>query len=286
MVGSRYCELNRNDHLLKADLNGENSIDITNEESVNKFFKNNNVDVAILFSAFTDVDAAETQKGNKNGTCWNINVNGSKFIQKACQNKKVKLVFISTETVFDGIAGPYKESDKTGPDEKLSWYGLTKKIAEEQIAVVKNNIIIRICYPYRSNFEQKTDFARSIIHKYDDGSIPPMFSDQVITPTFIDDLTLAAELLIGKDATGIYHVASPKETTPYEFAEFLLNTFRRNISKLQKGSILQFLKKEQATPRPIKGGLKVEKITKEGFSPTNWKKGIENIYSQSKGQLI
>lgn len=285
MVGSRFCELTKFD-LIKADLNGENPIDITNEKSVANFFNNNNFDIAILFSAFTNVDAAETQRGDKGGSCWNINVNGSNLVHMASQKKNTQLVFISTETVFDGTAGPYEESDKTGDNEKLSWYGVTKKITEEQLREGENSLIIRICYPYRSQFEQKPDFARSIIKKFDDGYIFPMFTDQIITPTFIDDLTPAIELLISKNATGIYHVASPQETTPFEFAKYLLSTFGRDASKLQEGSILQFLKKESGAPRPIKGGLKVDKVARVGFVPTNWQDGIRRIFEQTKGQLI
>lgn len=285
MVGSRFCELTKF-NLIKADLSGENPIDITDQKSVASFFDANNFDTAILFSAFTDVDAAQFQKGDRKGSCWNVNVNGAKLVQQASQSKKAKLIFISTETVFDGLAGPYKESDKTGDPEKLSWYGLTKKIAEEQVGADGNNLIIRICYPYRSNFARKSDFARSIIQKFDEGSIFPMFKDQIVTPTFIDDLTPAIELLISKNATGIYHVASPNTTTPFDFASYLLKTFGRDETQLKKGSIAEFIKGKSAAPRPIKGGLDVEKISKAGFVPTSWHDGINKIFDESKGQLI
>lgn len=284
MVGSRFCELTKLE-LIKADLNGQNPIDITDKESVDNFFKSD-FDTAILFSAFTDVDAAQLQKGDKSGSCWNINVNGAKLVSQASLDKKTKLIFISTETVFDGSAGPYTESDKTGDSEKLSWYGLSKKTAEEQVSANKNNLIIRICYPYRANFAPKTDFARSIIQKFDEGSIYPMFTDQIMTPTFIDDISGAIELLIEKSAAGIYHLASPELTSPYEFAKYLLTTFGRDATKLQKGSIFSFIGKKSVAPRPIKGGLNVDKISKAGFRPTSWQDGINKIFEQSKGQLI
>lgn len=285
MVGSRFCELTKF-NLLKADLKGDNPIDITERKSVDNFFKSNDFDTAILFSAFTDVDAAESQKGNKQASCWNINVNGAKLVSQASQDKKAKLIFISTETVFDGSAGPYTESDKAGDSEKLSWYGLSKKIAEERVSANDTNLIIRICYPYRANFAQKTDFARSIIQKFDTGSIYPMFTDQIMTPTFIDDMAPAVNLLIGQNAAGIYHLASPTTTTPYEFARYLLKTFGRDETQLKKGSIAEFVKNKAQAPRPIKGGLTVSKISKEGFVPTNWQDGIKKIFEQSKGQLI
>ena len=89
--------------------------------------------------------------------------------------------------------------------------------------------------------------------------------------------------MINKEAKGIFHVASPVTTTPYEFAYELLSVYKRDPKKLQKGSIVEFLKKESSTPRPIKAGMKVDKITKLGFKPTNYIEGIKQIYLEAAG---
>lgn len=287
MVGSRFCKLTKF-NLIKADLNGENSIDITDKESVNKFFKNNNFDVAILFSAFTNVDTAETQRGNKNESCWQINVSGTQNVVLACKKYKCKSIFISTDFIFDGKNGPYTENDKPeGSSKKISWYGLTKmeaeKICEKNL---DNYLILRISYPYRAKFPDKLDFAKQIIKKYDEKTLYPMFFDQSMSPTFIDDLAPAIDLLLTNNSKGIYHVASPQTVSPFEFAKYLVSVFNRDPQKIKKASIYDFLKMPNATPRPIKAGLKVDKISKEGFVPTSWQEGIQRIFEQSKGKLI
>jgi dTDP-4-dehydrorhamnose reductase len=282
MVGSRFCEQTLHS-LIKADLRGKNSVDITDRESMSSFFNTFKFDNVILFSAFTDVDEAEKQRDDKNAPCWQINVEGAKNVANACRQFSKTMVLISTNFVFDGQNGPYGEEDsREGELSKISWYGITKLKAEEEIEkITRDNLIIRITYPYRSKFEPKTDFARSIIKRYDENSLFPMFYDQTITPTFIDDLAPSIDLLIKKEAKGIFHVASPVATTPYEFAYELLSVFKRDPKKLQKGSIVEFLKKESNTPRPIKGGMKIDKITKLGFKPTNYIEGIKQIYLES-----
>ncbi len=289
MVGSRFVELVEKDFdLAKGDLSGENPIDITDVNSVDAFFQNHNFDFIILFSAYTDVDGAEKQRGDKTGVCWEINVQGVKNIVDACKKYGKKLIFISTDFVFEGIDGPYSEDAPTGQNpDKISWYGLTKIEGENVIlSNLPDSIIIRIAYPYRGKFEAKDDIAKRFLKLYSDKKMYPVFADQIITPTFIDDLASAISALIKKNQKGIFHVASPKIASQFSFAKKVIGTFGGDDSIIEEGSLVEFLKKPGSTPRPIKGGLKVDKIESLGFTPTSWDKGIETIYEQSEGQLI
>ena len=158
MVGSRFCEMASSDfQLIKADLTSFILVDITDKNSVENFFKNNDFEWVILFSAFTDVDAAEQQRTNKDGSCWKINVEGAGNVVEACRKYKRKLIFILTDFVFDGVRGNYTENDPPGPNfDKVSWYGITKAEAEKIISDgSKNYIILRIAYPYRGKFAGK-----------------------------------------------------------------------------------------------------------------------------------
>ncbi len=113
-----------------------------------------------------------------------------------------------------------------------------------------------------------------------------MFSDQEITPTFADDLAPAVKLLIEKGEKGIFHIASPSITTPYQIAQKTIEIFGGNPQDVKEGSIAEFLKSGPKTPRPVKGGLKVEKIKSLGFTPTAWDEGIKEVYNQTKGDLL
>ena len=280
MVGSRFCELSSLD-VVPADYP---KVDILKKETLNEFFKNS-FEWVILFSAFTNVDEAEKQRGDKNGSCWQINVEGLTNVVEACKAHSRKLVFISTEFVFDGTGGPYPEIAATNEDlGKMGWYGITKFEGEKIVArELEDSLIVRITYPYRGPYEGKKDFVKIILRKFKEGTLYPMFDDQIWTPTFVDDLAPAMDLLVSNNLKGIYHVVSPSQTTPYMFARELAGVFGLGAEKIEKGSLADFLKRPGATPRPTKGGLVVDKIIREGFTPTDWQEGIREIFKQSGG---
>ena len=288
MVGSRFCDLTRDElKLIEADVRGENPIDITLEKSTEAFFKTHDFSSLILFSAYTDVEGAEAQRGDKSGICWKINVVGVENIVKASRKYGRKLIFISTDFVFDGKKGPYNEDDPTGKKpEDISWYGLSKIEGEKSIIKSLNDaVIIRISYPYRERFKTKDDIAKRVLRLARENKLYPMFADQKITPTFIDDLPKAFKLIMKKNQSGIFHVTSPKVTTQHRFAEKLLSIFKLNV-KVEKGSLTEYLKPGGKTPRPLNGGLNVSKLVKLGFTPTSWDNGIKVIFNQSQGKLI
>lgn len=287
MVGSRFCELT-NLELIKADLNGDIKVDITDKNSLETFFSNLHFQTVVLFSAFTDVDKAEHQRNDKKGIAWKINVDGLKNVVDKCSEFNKKLIFISTDFVFDGASGPYDEKAESGSNqEKISWYGITKIMGEQEIEKrLDDYLILRIAYPYRGYFPEKDDFAKQIFKHYLNGTLYPMFDDQKITPTYVDDLAPAIELLLEKQETGIWHLASPKVTTPYDFACELLNAFGQDAKNIQRGSILDFMKRGNVTPRPVNGGFIVDKLSNLGFTPTSFESGIKKLYAQTGGKLI
>lgn len=283
LVGSRFCELAKNSfRLIKTE---KDNLNILNTQALSKFFANNQFDYLILFAAFTDVDAAEKERGQKEKLCWKLNVECALNIGKLSKKYARKLIFISTDFVFDGQAGPYSETDKTGGNlEKISWYGITKLEAEKGLSEILEDLIsIRISYPYRTNFPSKLDFARSILEKYRKGNLYPLYSDQKFTPTFVDDLYSAVESIIKSGKTEIFHVASPKVTTPYDFAKLLLEKFEGKSVEIKEGSIRENMQKTTFVPRPVFGGLASSRISSLGFTPTNWQEGIEKLVSQIRG---
>lgn len=280
MVGSQACDQfeQAGCQLTKGDLAGENPIDITDKSSVRNFFSGHEFDWAILFSAYTDVDGAQKQRNDKNGPCWKINVDGVKNIVDAASDNNRKLVFISTDFIFDGASGPYKEQDPPGPNlDKVGWYGATKIEGEK---IIMENLkegdwlILRISFPFSGKNVAKADFATRIISLYKSGNLYPMYSDQIITPTFIPDVAPAILAIITGAKHGIYHLASSKPTTPHEFATYLISKHEGREVKLKKSKLADQLKEPQATPRPLKGGLVVEKIAPL-YKPTPWQEALD-----------
>lgn len=273
MVGLQFCEQFEG-QIVKGNYP---QVDITKSDLVEKFFAANQFDTIILFSAATNVNAVEAQRDHKDQPCWQINVAGAENVAGACAKYNRKIIFISTDFIFDGASGPYKEADPTGPDlSKVSWYGITKIEGEKIIATLPNHIILRIAYPYSGKDMGKDDLVLRIIKLYRQGELYPMYTDQIITPTYIPDIASAMGKLLAQDFKGIVHLASPSATSQFEFAKELIDKAKIQGPKpLEQKSIDEDLAKPSATPRPKKGGLAVDKIRSLGFTPTDWKAGID-----------
>jgi len=296
MVGSRVIELlathfsfsgaDRKNIFPEGVLSDFYEIDITNKKQILEIVKKSGCLWVWHFAAYTDVDGAEKQRGDENGTCWQVNAIGTQNLVSACQEFGKKILYISTDFVFDGESGPYSEKDKPAqnPDD-VSWYGWSKLAGEKIVLAAKiSYLLIRISYPFRAFFPQKTDFLRNILERYKKGDTYPFFDDQKFTPTFIDDLAHAIKFLIKKNEFGIYNVACQNLTTPFKFAQRLLGLFFQAEDKVEKESIKKFLAEGGKTPRPINGGLRVDKLVSLGFNLRTWEEAQDEVFRQQKEQ--
>src|SRR3990167_10562152 len=301
LTGSRFIELAKDKfEIIEAGSKiGTQRLDLTNPQNVEDVITNFPGKFVVNFAGATLVDEIEKSRPrnpenelelNQN-LAYQINVLGTRNLAQSCKKSGKYPIFISTGFVFDGENGPYNEVDPVATSaEQVSWYGWTKVLAEREVADSGVECaVLRISYPYRSNFDGKADFARSMLKIYDQfksgerDSIYPMFSDQKLTPTFIDDLLPAINLLISKNAKGIFHLTSPEVTTPYDFCLELLKKAREveNPSAIiKKGSIIAFQNTHpEIARRPVKGGERVDKIIQLGFTPTSWKDGIQKAFA-------
>ena len=288
LVGSRFTDLYHSQNPFFTPDSKE--LDISDKNQVETFFKENkdSFETVLNFAAYTDVDGAEKERGNEKGLVWMLNVDGPRYLAEMCQKYGKYFIQISTDFVFPGTEdypGPYSEDAKTpqGP-EKLSWYGWTKLMGEKKAQeAARTCAIVRISYPFRANYTQKLDFARNILTLFDEGKLYPMFSDQKMTPTWVDEACKVLYLLLEEKKTGIFHVATQGVTTPYEFASYLLGKARGVKGIVKEGSIAEFLKAPGRTPKPRLGGLesiKTQKILDTKF--LTWKEAIDELVKQLK----
>jgi dTDP-4-dehydrorhamnose reductase len=110
-------------------------MDITDITSVMKVFNMANPDVTVHAAAMTDVDKCETNRE----LAWSINVLGTKNVAERCKENGTKLIYISTDYVFEGAKGLYKEDDETNP---INYYGFTKLKCEEFVRDLCKDFII------------------------------------------------------------------------------------------------------------------------------------------------
>lgn len=286
LVGSRFIELAKDKfNLIAVD---RQQIDITNKEIVEKFFSENEFDVIVNFAAFTDVAAAEKETGDENGIAWKLNAVAPGYLAQVSEKFGKFLIHFSTDFVFEGLEnskGPFNEDAKLPekPD-NLSWYGWTKLLGEKSVREISpNSAIVRISYPFRTHFEGKVDFARKILELYDAGTLYPLFSDQIITPIFIDDLTEPLSKLIELQKPGIYHMVSSDRVSYYDFGDYLLYKVKGVKNVLQKASLIEFLKTPGRNKRPIFGGLDTQKTQESlGVKFKTWRQMIDEFALQLK----
>ncbi|OGD10463.1 hypothetical protein A2397_02525 [Candidatus Amesbacteria bacterium RIFOXYB1_FULL_44_23] len=284
LVGSRFLELTKyNKSLLTPDLP---EFDLTSPKTVHNVVQTFKPDVIIHFAAFTDVTAAENQKGDKSGLCWQVNVVGTKNLLTSAKTAAAKFIYISTDMVFSGSTsdpGPYTEDHlpESNPDH-LTWYGYSKAMSEELVRQARETVV-RIIYPVRSSFPAKLDYLRKPLSLFDQGKLYPLFSDQQISITFIDELCLALDKIITIKKPGIYHVSSGDTTTPYDLISYLIKKARGKESVVQKSSLMDFLKTASNPNRyPIYGGLSVQKTETElGIKFSSWHQIVDQIVAST-----
>lgn len=292
LVGSRVVELLKDKYGFE-NLSLSNGIDITDREKIIETVKASNASILLHFAAKTGVDNCEKDKNEDikilryndikrfSGlkTAWAVNVLGTKNIVEACQLGKKNLIYISTDFVFDGEKSQeldgYGEENNPGP---INWYGQTKYEGEN---IVRNSnlpwLIVRIAYPYRAYFT-KIDFVRTLLEKFKKREKLTMVTDHIMTPTFIDDIAKALDVLIAQRLRGIFHVVGDQFVTPYEAALSIAKTFGFNSSQVAKTTRAKYFKNKAY--RPFSLGLKNDKIEKLGVKMRTFKEGLLELKRQ------
>lgn len=272
LVGSRIVELlgHKFDFI---DFSLDSGVDITDFDLLKAKFKQFNKAEAVLhLAAFTDVSAAWEQNEDKSASCYQVNVSGSKNIAQLATETKKYLIHISTDFVFDGqnpSPGGYKENDKPNP---IEWYGKTKYLAEQEVEKSGcDYIILRIAFPFKAKSASKKlepvsklDLVRKIVEKLKQKKELKMFTDQIITPTFIDDISKVIEKCFESKPRGIFHCVGSTSLSPFNLANKVANTFGFDKSLIKKTKLTDFLKENpDSRPRQKNLALSNEKLEKD-----------------------
>ncbi len=263
LVGSRVKELITDFEWVDFSL--ESGIDILDKDRLKEAFGNHpGAQAVVHLAAFTDTNAAWEQRGDKTGSCYQLNVVGTENIIEFCRQHSLYLLHISTDFLFSGDkTGAYTEEDQPDP---IEWYGQTKYWAEEKVAAANITAgIARIAFPFRAYFPAKVDLVRKILAGLESDSLYPMFTDQTITPTFIDDIVGALKKLLEKQSTGVFHVVGSSHVSPYQLARETAEVFGFDKEKVKKGSLAKFqATQEDGRPWQENLALSNEKITQLG----------------------
>jgi len=275
LVGSRIVEL-LSDKYEFENLSISTGVDITNRDVVLERIKASDAQIVLHLAAKTNVDGCEKDKAlGEDGEAWKINVEGTKNIADACSQTNKKLIYISTDFVFDGTKEVYSEEDIPNP---INWYAQTKYEGEKIVQNLKTPwIIARIAYPYRANFT-KLDFFRAILSQLKKGESVTAVTDHIFTPTYIDDIASALDVLIGNNFQGIFHVVGSQSLTPLDAVNLIAQEFELDKSKINKTTRSEFFNSRAS--RSFQLRLKNDKITKLGVQMRTFEQGLREIKSQ------
>lgn len=291
LVGSRFVELYRRKSYLHLPTQVE--FDIINRDQMKDVFAKYNFGVVINFAAFTDVAAAEAQRGDKNGNCWKINVEGVNNLLSIINPNKTHFIHISTDYVFSGSKddpGPYAEDQVAEEDsDKVTWYGFTKGDAERLVIskFAQKTTILRLIYPVRAKFEEKLDYLRKPLKLFDEGKLYPMFSDQRVSVSFIDEVCEVIAKIIAGNHYGVFHASSRDTTTPFEIVSYLIEKARGKKNAVKPIALDEFIKSTGSPPvrYPKYGGLRVkESEQKLGINFSTTRQIVDKLISQGLGK--
>jgi dTDP-4-dehydrorhamnose reductase len=281
LVGSRIVELLKKEYSFE-NLSIETGVDITNQALVEKRIAESSAPWVFHFAAYTDVQAAEKEKDKgTESISWKVNVEATKNIASICQAMGKHVLYLSTDYVFDGTASSYDEDAIPNPQ---GWYAKTKYEGEK---IIKNlsslGLVVRIANPYRANPTGKKDFVHKVLERLQQGLPISAPGDQQMTATFIDDLALAVQKLIGINASGIYNVPGKNSFSPYDGAITIASQYGLDTTNVSKTSFEAYF--AGRAPIPQNGILIHDKIESLGVLLHTLEEGVIRM-KQMEGLTI
>ncbi len=185
--------------------------DIANREQTRKFIVENKPNIVIHCGAYTAVDKAEDDQE----LCYLVNVEGTKNIAQVAKDIGAKLVYISTDYVFDGKGTTaHLEEDNTNP---INYYGYTKEQGEKVVrGLIERHFIIRTSWVYGSN---GSNFVKTMLRLAKSKNEVTVVDDQIGSPTYTKDLANFIGDLIQTNNYGTYHGVNEGYCSWYKFAQ-------------------------------------------------------------------
>jgi dTDP-4-dehydrorhamnose reductase len=185
-------------------------LDITDRTSLKQAIESARPDVVVNCAAYTAVDRAETEQD----AAYRVNVLGARNVAQAAERIGARVVYFSTDYVFDGTATqPYDEDAPTGP---LSVYGRTKLLGEQATREANpDHLILRLAWLYGSTGH---NFVRTVLRLAREKNQLRIVDDQVGCPTFTEDVVRQLWTAIEDGCSGTYHCVNTGQASWYEFA--------------------------------------------------------------------
>jgi len=261
LIGNRFMELAQDKFEVYGTYNshpveGNNlyKLNVVNRADTFNLLKRISPDVVIDTHSLNNVDYCETHREE----AWSVNVEGTKNIAEACIDYGSKLVFFSTDYVFDGKKMKYSEKDKPKP---LNYLGINKATVEQILELLDmNHITVRTSVVYGKGGLNKVNFVFWLIQKLKAGERVSVVTDQKNNPTFVDNIVEQVLYLLKKNKKGIYHITGSECLSRYDFSLKIAEVFDLNQNLITPITSVEL---HQIAKRPTVVNMSVAKLERE-----------------------
>ena len=250
------------------------ALDITDKNAVDVFISSCKPDVVMHNAAWTAVDKAEQFPEQ----VYKVNALGTKYIAEACKTVGAKLVYISTDYVFDGKGeGLYEVDDKRNG---LSVYGKTKAEGEDFVTqILDKYFIVRISWVFGKN---GNNFVKTMLRLAQMGKTElNVVNDQIGSPTYTRDLAVLLCDMIQTEKYGVYHATNEGVCSWYDFATEIFKQAGLNV-RVNAVSTAEYLKSvAQQAERPLNSRLSKKSLEEAGFKKLpDWQSALKRYLTE------
>lgn len=241
--------------------------DITDKQQTEEYILNYKPDIVVHCAAYTAVDKAEEDKDK----CYAINVDGTKNIAEACKKIDAKMVYISTDYVFDGKGEePHHEDKLTNP---VNYYGYSKEQGEQVVKkILDKYFIIRTSWVYGQN---GNNFVKTMLKLAESRNELNVINDQIGAPTYTPDLAVLICDMIQTTNYGIYHGVNEGYCSWFYFAVAILEKANIDI-KINAIPTSEYPTKAK---RPLNSRLSKGRLDENGFARLpDWKDALDRYF--------
>lgn len=227
--------------------------DIVDFEATEKFITNYMPDAVIHCAAYTAVDKAEDEQG----LCYLVNASATENIAEICKKINSKMLYISTDYVFDGSKdGFYEVDDKPNP---INVYGKTKLLGEQAVQrILDKYFIVRISWVFG---EHGNNFVKTMLRLGKERKEINVVADQYGSPTYTADLAPLLVEMIQTDKYGIYHATNEGVCSWAEFAEEIFKIAVMDV----KVNYITTAEYPTRAKRPMNSRLSKEKLIEKSY---------------------
>jgi dTDP-4-dehydrorhamnose reductase len=246
-------------------------LDLTSQGEIQRCIEQIRPDVIIHTAAITNPDQCEKNRE----LAEMVNVSGTKSIARCAQTSSFRLIYISTDLVFNGEKGFYHEEDQPDP---VNYYGETKLRGENTVKeLLPDSVIVRVSLMYGWGNGMNGCFTDWMLNTLKKKEKLNLFIDQYRTPTLVNDTVSGLEKIVeDPQSTGTFHLAGPERVSRLEFGKFFVDTFGFSpdlIRPVKQDEISSLVR------RPKDSSLSIQKFQERySFTPKGVREGIQAMY--------